>query len=293
MQRNWISRSEKNFFNKNGYLIIENALNKKELHRLNSITMQHTNGEDFSNHLDILALDPAFLQLTVNPVVLPKICGLLGWNIYVNHTHFNVRPPNESSHDYHFAWHSDGGTISSDVNGVMPLTAIKVGFYLTDLSPHHRGQTYIIPKSVTDGKPALKHLGEMEEPPPEAKPVFLKAGSALLFQQGTIHSQGSPNLSLETRRTVFIQWAYRWMQPVDTMTVAPLEGQVENPLIRQMLGFNKPRPKSRLSSFYYPFDEDLPLRREIMTKVKLGQIADIGPGYARFIANLLPFAQRA
>ncbi len=287
----WPSLEEREFFEREGYLVVENALSPDQTQRLaKAVDRCGSDGNPgFFNRLDILGLDDSFIELVTNPPVLAKIAGFLGWNIWVNHTHYNVRPPDPPDETYSYHWHKDGGTFSADLQGEPPMTAIKVGFYLTDLSQPNMGQTYLIPKHFSAGKHYQDQLGPNSPPPTEAKLMKLKPGSAVLFQQRTIHSQGSPNHSQITRKTIFVQWAFRWLFPVDTMTLGNLENRTTDPIQRQMLGFTGQRPSGRLASRYYPSDVDIPLKKKLIQEVGLARLCEIGPMTTRQLTNLLKF----
>ncbi len=289
LRSHWPTSEERSFFNREGYLVVKNALTPQQIEDLSSAIDRcgHGKGDGFYNRLDILSLDPAFQTLLDSPPVFGKICGFLGWNIWVNHTHYNVRPPDSPHEAYPYRWHRDGGNVSADLQGEMPLTAIKVGFYLTDLSTPEKGQTWLIPRSKENE--LSEHLGEYDLPPKEAVTINLEPGSAIMFQQRSIHSQGSPNFSNTTRKTIFVQWAFRWLYPVDTMTLGDLKDQVTDPIKRQMLGFQKERPPGKLSSQYYPVRDDLPLKDYLLKKVGLEKLAEIGPVAAQIAASYLKF----
>lgn len=290
----WPTSAERAFFEKEGYLVVPNALSPEQVATL-SVAIERCNGEEGAhsersfNRLDILGQDDAFVDLVDNPFILGKVSGFLGWNIWVNHTHYNMRSRDASAENYRYDWHVDGGVFSTDLQYQAPMTAIKVGFYLTDLSEPNCGQTYILPGS---------HLGELNwrdlykkfTPPPEhAVPLMVKPGSAVLFQQRILHSQGSPNLSGTTRKAVFMQWAFRWLSPVDTMTLGDLESRVQDPIRRQMLGLDRKRPSGKLSARYYPTPDDLPLKNRLIQDVGILRMCELGPAATRQLTQLLDF----
>jgi len=286
----WPSQKERDFFYNEGYLVVPDALSAEEVDRLTAAIDCCTNGkqDQFINRIDILGLDNAFLSLIDNPKVFAKICGFLGWNIWVNHTHFNIRPPDPRNEPYRYSWHRDGGTFSMDLQGDAPMTAIKVGFYLNDLTEPGRGNTYLIPLHADNPK-IMDQLSSTTPPPPEAHPLLLKPGSAVIFQQRAIHSQGSPNYSDTIRKTIFIQWAFRWLFPVDTMTVGHLADTIENPIRRQLLGIEKSRPQGCFSSRYYPSEQEIPLKKWLMREVGMLRLGEVSPATMRYLTRFLNF----
>ncbi|MFP2894966.1 phytanoyl-CoA dioxygenase family protein [Corallococcus sp. 4LFB] len=290
----WPTRDERAFFEREGYLVVPDALSPAQVSGLTEAIercrqREESPPEAFYNRLDILGQDDAFLELVDNPAVLGRISGLLGWNIWVNHTHYNVRPPDASAEKYRYDWHVDGGMFSQDLQFQPPMTAIKVGFYLTDLVEPGRGQTFIYPLSLMEERNWREEFRPFTAPPAEARPLTVKAGSAVLFQQRTLHSQGSPNLSAFTRKAIFVQWAFRWLFPVDEMSVGALDARVQDPVRRQLLGLDRKRPFGRLSAKYYPRPEDLPLKNRLIEQVGISRMCELGPSATRHLTQLLKF----
>jgi ectoine hydroxylase-related dioxygenase (phytanoyl-CoA dioxygenase family) len=178
-----------------------------------------------------------------------------------------------------YGWHRDGGAMHSDLgaHGVAaPPAYMKVAFYLTDLTNLDHGQTYVVPGghklAFGDARTAelLKRDGAWARNamPPDAKPLCVKPGTAVLFHNRLVHSVRSPNTKGPTRRAIFIQWAYRWMSSVDNMEVDHLESTETDPIRRQLLGLggkavqNDEYSQGR-SRRYYPNEETVPLRRYV------------------------------
>jgi len=251
-------------FREHGYAVIPNAITPEHqaalICSLDSLTSDDP--EKIHNVADIIGLRDEFLELVDLPTVLPLVRELLGNNIWVNHSHYNVNPPDSkvktSKTMRGYGWHRDGGVINNDLPKPAPLLSIKVGFYLSDLSKPGRGQTYVLTGShKTDERPPAN-----EELPQSAIPVCVTPGSALLFDRRMIHSIRSANTSDITRKVVFLQYAYRWMCPVDAMTVEHLRDRCD-PVRRQLLGlsqnFNVIDGAQGRSARYHPRVQDLPL----------------------------------
>ena len=251
-------------FRQNGFAVIENALTSDMLSGLSGALDELTGSTpgQIHNVADILGRHPAFLGLIDVPTVLPVIRELLGDNIWVNHSHYNVNPPDEQTnsvdHQNGYGWHRDGGAINQDIPKPAPLLSIKVAFYLSDLGEPGRGQTYVIKGSHNSTGPCPNN----EELPADAIPVCVSPGSALLFDRRMIHSIRSRNVSDITRKAIFIQYAYRWLCAVDAMTVDSLADRC-NPVRKQLLGltpeYNMIDGAAGRSSRYHPKPQDLPL----------------------------------
>jgi ectoine hydroxylase len=267
------------FFRTKGYLVVPDALPPAKVASVAAAIDRHAprfKDPEFRNVnvADILGLDEAFLDLLDAPAVFAKIWGILGWNIWVSHSHFNVNPPEPRSERFYYGWHLDGGSIRADVPGEpSPLLSVKVAFYLTDVA-EDGGPTWMVEGGVRG--PLDKYAV-----PPGARPLPARAGTAVIFSNRVLHSLQSPNTSTVTRKAAFITYAYRWLQPVDRSSHEDLRGRTD-PVRQQLLGLTTTFPSEGLrskgrSGRYYPMDEDVPLRARI--RELLG--ADAG----RFVAR--------
>lgn len=270
------------FFLHQGYLVIPDALPPDVVKRTRFAVDRLAAGgpppgQVTVNIADILGRDDAFLDLIDCPRVFPKLWGLLGWNIWVQHSHLVVNLPVPTAtgtlapdEPFLYRWHRDGGAINRDVSLDAPLL-VKVGFYLSDVSIHG-GPTLMLEDA--DPRAAI--------PPPAARPanvraLTVRAGTAVLFSNRSIHSLRSPNTSSETRRAVFIQYGYRWIQPLDRCTVEHLADRVD-PVRRQLLGLTTTfttasyKGSEGRSGRFVPSEADVPLFSFI--KELLGADAD-------------------
>jgi ectoine hydroxylase len=275
-----LTPAEVRALDQDGYLVVRNALSADQVARLNAAidrVIGETGKGREHNRAAILALDPAFLDLTDLPTIFPKVCQVLGWNVWVNHTHFNVNPPDDPDKAFVYGWHRDGGAMHPDLGShghVMPFGYMKVGFYLTELREPGFGQTLMVPGShkAPPDDPRCATLLKREGPwakaavPDDARPMLLEPGDACMFHNRLIHSVRSPNTSRRERRAIFIQWAFRWLQAVDPMDVAALESVERDPIRRQLLGFGADETfgdayAQGRSRRYYPSEDLVPVRR--------------------------------
>lgn len=255
------------FFDHKGYLVVPDALSPELVERVKAAVDRlaaegAAAGQPARNVADILGRDDAFLELIDCPRVFPKLWGILGWNIWVQHSHLVVTPPaapaqNAASAPFRYGWHRDGGALNRDVQLTAPLL-VKVGFYLSDVGE--------------DGGPTL--MLETADPhapipastdrPANVRPLVVKAGTAVLFGNRCIHSLKSPNTSRETRRAVFLQYGYRWIHSLDRSTVEHLADRV-SPVRKQLLGLTTTfttasyKGSEGRSGRFVPSEEDVPL----------------------------------
>lgn len=274
LKQGGLTAQEKADFQTDGFLHVRGAISSDEVTHLSRMIDTHTADEPDSiqNRTDIFGIDPAFLNLTDLPQILPKVRDLLGNNIWINHTHFNRNPALPPEKDWSYFWHRDGGAVTDDLPFPAPLMFIKVGFYLTDLSEPESGQTYVLPGSHRSQKsPPVPH-----EFPSGAVPIKTRPGDAVLYDFRVLHSLQSPNHSPMIRRAVFLQYAYRWIQPASSISIRPY---MENcsPIRRQLLGLTRTesnlagRAKGR-SGLFYPTKEDVPLRKASPKKTGLRKL---------------------
>ncbi len=255
-----LTTSEREFFNANGYLIVEDALDAARVGRLIGAVDRIDTRERTADTRDkllsftnIVHEDSAFVELLDCPTVFPKVWGILGWNIYLYHSHLDVTPPaNEAALKWRVAWHQDSMRVNDEIEtSPRPRLSLKIAFYLTDVSQPDRGNTLVVPGSHL--------LDEIDCPadgisnPEGAEPICLKPGSALIIDRRIWHSR-SPNLWSQTRKVVWYGYGYRWLRPKDPMTVSHLLPRLD-PIRRQLLGDNP-----TANGTYDPTDADVPLR---------------------------------
>lgn len=194
-----------------------------------------------------------FVDLVDYQKVLPKVWGILGWNIYLYHAHLIVTPPSgQPRGDKTFGWHQDSGRVNLEMEShPRPRLSLKVAYFLSDTSEEGRGNFWIVPRS---------HLCDTLERPEDgvgqpkgATPVLARPGTAVFFDRRLWHA-ASPNWSDVTRKVLFYGYGYRWIRTKDDMTVQSL-WQQSSPIRRQLLGDGV-----NANGHYSPTDEDAPLR---------------------------------
>jgi ectoine hydroxylase len=261
-----LTETERTHFNDQGYLILEDALDPDHVAALTAATdrvyrQKLEAGFDPAKalfHPNFLPDDDLFVGLVDYERVLPKVWGILGWNIYLYHGHMIVTPPcGQPPDDRTFGWHQDSGRVNQEIEcHPRPRLSLKVAYFLSDISESDisesgRGNFWIVPGSHTWDtleKPA-DGIGQ----PEGAIPVCVKPGTAVFFDRRLWHT-ASPNWSDVTRKVLFYGYGYRWIRTKDDMTVSHLWDR-SDPIRRQMLGWGV-----NANGFYTPTDEDVPLR---------------------------------
>jgi hypothetical protein len=288
-----ITEEERTFFEENGYLYIPNALSTEIREQLINVVDTLHNKALASDRAkpdsqwgwsDFLGADDALLNLVDHPATLPKVWGILGWNIYLYHAHMHVKPPaapDAEEGEGWLEWHQDSGRVNIEMEThPRPRLSLKVGYFLTDVSEPGRGNFYIRPGS---------HLSDMSVPeseisrdpreataddvPDDAMPVCVEPGTAVLFDRRLWHSR-SPNNSEMTRKALFYGYGYRWIRPKDEMTVEPLYDRCDA-IRRQLLG-----AATRNNGRYVPAEEDVPLRGWLLENLGDDPTLAMGPRHA-------------
>jgi ectoine hydroxylase len=156
-------------FNKTGLLMIENALSPEQVAALTGATDQIyaqkvAEGQDPHKALfypNFIPDNPLFADLVDYEKILPKVWGILGWNIYLYHGHLIVTPPSGQAQDNKtFGWHQDSGRVNQEMEShPRPRLSLKVAYFLSDTSQPGRGNFWVVPGS---------HLWDTMERPPTA-----------------------------------------------------------------------------------------------------------------------------
>jgi ectoine hydroxylase-related dioxygenase (phytanoyl-CoA dioxygenase family) len=256
-----LTSDERRTFDETGLLIVEDALPADRVAELDAavdrIVARHVaaghGAADPLLYSNFIPDDPAFADLVDEEKILPKVWGLLGWNIYLYHAHLVMTPPSgRAPDDATFGWHQDSGRVNVEIESTpRPRLSLKVGYFLSDTSEPGRGNFWVIPGS--------HRRDELERPaggtgqPAGAVPVCVKPGSAVFFDRRLWHA-ASPNWSPITRKVLFYGYGYRWIRTKDDMTVSSL-WETSDPIRRQMLGWGV-----NANGFYSPTDADVPLR---------------------------------
>jgi ectoine hydroxylase len=260
-----LTEEERQVFNETGYLILENALSPEQVEALTK-EVDHIfddkvkAGHDTTKalfHPNFIPDNQLFLDLLDYEKVLPKVWGILGWNIYLYHAHMIVTPPSGAEqNDKTFGWHQDSGRMNVEMESEpRPRMSLKVAYFLSDISEPGRGNFWIVPNSHLKNTMARPEsgIGQLEG----AIPVCVKPGTAVFFDRRLWHA-ASPNWSNVTRKVLFYGYGYRWIRTKDDMTVQDLYPKCD-PIQRQLLGDG-----INCNGYYTPTDEEVPLKGWLM-----------------------------
>ncbi|HVZ31644.1 MAG TPA: hypothetical protein VG963_04415, partial [Polyangiaceae bacterium] len=121
-----LTADERGAFERDGYLIVPGALEAGEVERLLAVVDRSYRAElaaGLPPHepwvmRNFLPMDAALVELVDHPRVFPKVWGILGYNIYVYHTHLGVSPPlagHPAPDSVVKRFHQDSGRVNEEV----------------------------------------------------------------------------------------------------------------------------------------------------------------------------------
>ncbi len=161
-------------------------------------------------------LDERFMDLLVPPTVFPLIVRILGANLHMMSSQLLYAHPDQDPAAGNGEWHRDLIGSSEDLGyDNTPRMAIRVGYYLSDVSLPGSGITLFVP-----GSHELKQRMPLD--PDTGNPAHferpdIRPGDAVLWENRTFHAPEN-NTSADTRKAVMVQYGYRWVRPVDYIT---------------------------------------------------------------------------
>jgi hypothetical protein len=255
-----LTEDERRTFNETGYLQLEGALSPDRVDALTALAdgihaREVAKGFDPKKGLfypNFIPENSLFQDLVDFDCVLPKVWGILGWNIYLYHAHLIVTPPSgESLNDKTYGWHQDSGRVNMEMEShPRPRLSLKVAYFLSDTSEPGGETSGSFPAAIwrTRWSDRERHRAARG-----GGTVLAKPGTAVLFDRRLWHA-GTPNGSDVTRKVLFYGYSYRWLRTKDDMTVQSL-WERSDPIRRQLLGWGV-----NCNGFYTPSDEDVPLR---------------------------------
>jgi len=208
------------------------------------------------NIFDFVGKDDAFVELLDWPKTLPKVWGILGWNIQLYHSHLIVTPPlptGQTPPKKRLGWHEDSDRLNKELGTTpQPRVSLKVAFFLTDTTEVGAANMYVIPGSQV--KNQIDFPTDPLAEPADGIAVRAPRGSAVLFDRRIWHASSANYLSFP-RKVLFYGYSYRWLRPRDNMTVAHYAYR-SSPIRQQLMGVSH----SGNHGYTSPQEMDVPLR---------------------------------
>jgi len=221
---------ERKRFDKEGYLVIRNALPSDIVPELISAgdaifreipsqKRQQKAGGLWDSYRNCLSLSEVFIPLMTHSLILSYVVQLLGPNLHMMTSHLIYRfpdPPGTAPDCRVFGWHRDIANMPGDLgHAAIPRLMIKAAFYLTDVADTNCGATLFLPGS-NHLKTELSIPSGKVDPEGTVEPP-LSAGDCVLFENRTWHAVGA-NLGETTRKSLMFAYGYRWLKAVDYVT---------------------------------------------------------------------------
>jgi ectoine hydroxylase-related dioxygenase (phytanoyl-CoA dioxygenase family) len=178
-------------------------------------------------------LDERFMDLLAPAKIFPLVVRILGANLHMMSSQLLYAHGRQDPADGNGLWHRDLIGSSEDLGyDKTPRMAIRVGYYLSDVSEPGSGITLFVPgthtlKEKVPLDPATRNPASFERPD-------VRPGDAVLWENRTFHAPEN-NTSPNTRKAVMIQYGYRWIRPVDYMTHPRQLLERCEPVLRQLL----------------------------------------------------------
>ena len=267
-----LTDDERAFFDKNGYLMIEDALSKEKTREL----LKATDWVDVKERKagraeklgrvhsrEFLESDIAFANLVTHPRTFPKVWDILGWNIHLYLAHLDVTPPDppESDRGMGLSWHQDSGRVNQELEtSPRPRLSIKVAYFLSDTNVPGRGNFYVIPGSQKKNKIRFPQ-GNRNQLLKGSQAILAPKGAAVIFDRRLWHS-ASANQWNQPRKALFYGYSYRWLMPRGPCKVKKFWKELD-PIQRQICR----QPPSDVHGYTSPRDEDVPLKGWIETNM--------------------------
>lgn len=243
-----ISEADIDFFDKNGYLIVRNALDQDTVQSLAEAgdrliasdlktNRQTASNGQYDGFRNAISLDPAFADLIDHERILPTVVQLLGANLHVMTSHLIVKQPDDEDAPLTArlpGWHRDYAQAMHDMGDVaIPRLLVKCAYYLTDLTEKNRGVTMVSPGShlLTERPP----IPDGEADPLGAVEPSIAPGDCLIFENRTFHA-GAAHRGPDPRRAIMIGYGYRWVMPMDYVTQEAEFVDTLSPLQKYLVG---------------------------------------------------------
>jgi ectoine hydroxylase len=251
-----MSKEQREQFDRDGYLVIPNALSAEEVAHYTEVidriyaeeqAKQALSPEGAMHVLSAVHRSQEVAPLLDHPTTFPLVWSILGWNVHVYHSHLDVHPKITVPKPFRFEWHQDGGRQNRELEtDPRPRISVKLAYWLSDVSVEGRGNFKVVPGSHLQNWIEGPPRRDVEWPEPEgAIEVCAKPGDAVFFDRRIWHTRTN-NYSDVTRKAMFFAYTLRWIairDEVEEVRARP-EFASLNPVQRQLLGesLHQPRP---------------------------------------------------
>ena len=249
MEFTLLTTAQKESFERDGYLVIRNALdkvtNQKVIDACDEMAAAFLNryevlNRPWYNDLDYrpgLLKKEALFNLVTQSTTVPLIIQLLSPNIHLHSTALTYkRPENPDFPPFRRGWHRDIRMPRDVGHENLPRVGIKVCYCLTSFEEKDSGMTLMAKKTHLRTEPLKIQKGQIDPQDVEVAELSLKAGDAVIFENRIFHT-AIPNRTDRVAKRLIYGYAYRWMKQeiyLDTPDKELLKKS--NPITHQLLG---------------------------------------------------------
>ena len=224
-------------FERDGFVILENALDASELREITAALAPYENdrpmgrnafeGQKSQRVYSLAAKGDAFLHLAEHPRVMALVERLLMPNFLLSTLQSIRLHPGEQQQ----AWHTDDAFYFMPRPHRLPL-AVSVIWAIEDFTEDN-GATEVIAGSHRWG---MEHPDEREY---DIETATMPAGSAIVFD-GSLWHRGGANASSGTRLAISPQYCQPWLRPQESqlLIVPPEAARSCSERMRSMLGYS-------------------------------------------------------
>jgi ectoine hydroxylase-related dioxygenase (phytanoyl-CoA dioxygenase family) len=224
-------------FQRDGYVIIEQALDRTDLGELATALAPHEShrpmgrtafeGKKSQRVYSLAGKGEVFQRLAEHPRVLGLVDRLLMPNFLLSTLQSIRLHPGEAAQ----AWHTDDAFYFMPRPHALPL-AVSVIWAIDDFTEDN-GATELIPGSH---RWSFEHPDQKDH---EVAPAIMPAGSALVFD-GALWHRGGDNRSRKPRLAISPQYCQPWLRPQESqlLIVPPDAARACSERMRTMLGYS-------------------------------------------------------
>jgi hypothetical protein len=212
------SRQQWEFFEREGYLLLEEAISPADVRRYIDATdriaadhLRDRPGKAFTPWNGIAHLDPVFAELIDHPRHVGFAYDVYGELLKLHNSQAFIRPKGKSE----TKWHNDGArAVPYSVYAPGLPLQLKVAYWLTDLPHPQMGNLVIYPRSHRSQRfDAYTRPGPLDG----ELPVCVKAGTMMLIHCNLFH-RVMDNDTEATRYNLFYTYCPSWVCEADRLS---------------------------------------------------------------------------
>jgi hypothetical protein len=204
-------------FDRDGYLLIENALTKDEvagfIETIDRVVAKHpayTPGKPFAPWDGVAHLHPALTELIDHPRHIGFAYDLYGELLKLHNSQFFLRTPGKTG----TKWHNDGArAVPYGVYAPLIPLQLKIAYWLTDLPHPHMGNLVVVPGS----QKSQKFDAYTKDREVEGQYVVCVPAGTMMLMNGNIFHTVQDNESDITRYNFFYTYCPSWVCEADRL----------------------------------------------------------------------------